>query len=64
MTGEEFGASASRLSGAAALLLGWRPKEFWEATPAELACALAPPGCGDPPDKEAIEALIQRFPDR
>ena len=32
----EFAAAASRLAGQAGLLFGWRPDEFWEATPAEL----------------------------
>lgn len=32
-----FGESACRLMAAAAVLLGWRPAEFWAATPAELA---------------------------
>lgn len=31
------------LAGHAARLLGWRAQEFWAATPAELATALAPP---------------------
>jgi len=35
-----FGAAAHRLAGVAARLLGWRPVEFWAATPAELAAAL------------------------
>jgi Phage tail assembly chaperone protein, TAC len=39
---ECFGAGALRLSGLAARLLGWRPDEFWSATPAELAAVLAP----------------------
>lgn len=39
---EPFGTSALRLSGLAARLLGWRPDEFWSATPAELAAVLAP----------------------
>lgn len=38
---ERFGASALRLCGLAARQLGWRPAEFWAATPAELATALA-----------------------
>lgn len=37
-----FGADALRISGLAARLLGWRPDEFWAATPAELAATLAP----------------------
>lgn len=38
-----FGAGASRLAGLAAQWLGWRPDEFWRATPAELSSALTPP---------------------
>ena len=57
-----FGASANLLAGIAARLLRWRPGEFWEATPAELACAL------QVDDVVAIEgdelsALRARFPD-
>jgi hypothetical protein len=37
-----FGEGARRLSALAARLLGWRPGEFWAATPAELAAILAP----------------------
>jgi len=37
-----FGEGARRLSALAARLLGWRPAEFWAATPAELAAILAP----------------------
>lgn len=35
-----FAEAAGRLMGVAALLLGWRPAEFWAATPAELATIL------------------------
>jgi uncharacterized phage protein (TIGR02216 family) len=58
-----IGEVAARLSGAAALLLGWRPGEFWEATPAELAAALQPHGEADGPDGEAVAELMRRFPD-
>jgi tail assembly chaperone len=37
-----FSRSAARLAGLAGALLGWRPDEFWNATPAELAAILAP----------------------
>jgi len=60
---ERFGEAAARLSAAASILLGWRPEEFWSATPAELAAALQFPGAGDAPDVATIEALKQRFPD-
>ena len=59
----EFGGRALHLSGAVALLLGWRPGEFWEATPAELAAALGPAGQAEAPDSEAIAELMRRFPD-
>ena len=61
----DFGVAAARLAGAAAMLLGWRPGEFWEATPAELACALGLTGdeAGAPADPAAIAALLARFPD-
>ncbi|MDR2857829.1 MAG: phage tail assembly chaperone [Novosphingobium sp.] len=41
-----FGRAALRLCGLAARCLGWRPAEFWAATPAELAAALALPDAG------------------
>lgn len=63
MTGS-FGEAAARAWQAAALGLGWRPADFWEATPAELAGALAVPSECDPPSKGMIDALIERFPDR
>jgi len=40
--GVYFGDGARRLSSVAARLLGWRPDEFWNATPAEFAAILAP----------------------
>jgi uncharacterized phage protein (TIGR02216 family) len=58
-----FGEAAARLCGAAAMLLGWRPSEFWDATPAELALALCPQAVVEAPDTETIEALRRRFPD-
>ena len=59
-----FGASASELCRAATALLGWRPREFWNSTPAELALALEPvSGRAEAPDKQAIEELRKRFPD-
>jgi hypothetical protein len=57
-----FGDCAERLCGAASLLLGWRPDEFWSATPAELATALKAPDC-EAPDQATIEELRARFPD-
>jgi uncharacterized phage protein (TIGR02216 family) len=60
-----FGAGAARLYHAAATLLRWRPDEFWNATPAELALALQPPGdTGDVIDRTTIDELKRRFPDK
>ena len=61
---QTFGEAAARAWQAAALGLGWRPDDFWGATPAELAGALAPPSDCDPPTKDRIDALRARFPDR
>ena len=59
-----FSEGAARLAGLAAAVLGWRPDDFWEATPAELATALGPGEAGDgPPERDEVEALIARFPD-
>lgn len=38
---EAFGPGALRLARLAARALGWRPAEFWAATPAELTAILA-----------------------
>ncbi|NNM76648.1 phage tail assembly chaperone [Sphingomonas sp. ID1715] len=60
-----FAANALRLSGLAGVLLGWRPGEFWEATPAELAAvfaALRPPGEAIVGEDELVR-LKERFPD-
>jgi uncharacterized phage protein (TIGR02216 family) len=62
---DRFAESAARLAGLAGALLGWRPDEFWRATPAELAAvltALAPPA--EPGLSAAdLARLIERFPD-
>lgn len=61
---ERFGEAAARLCAVAASLLGWRPNDFWNATPAELSTALMPPT--EPfelVEPEQIAALRQRFPD-
>jgi hypothetical protein len=57
-----FAESALQLCGQCALLLGWRPDDFWSATPAELACILnAPTPRGEgPPD---LQKLMELFPD-
>lgn len=65
MTPTDFAGSARLLAGWAARLLGWRPDEFWQATPDELAASLTVPGdaVAAPPSAEAIAALRTLFPD-
>lgn len=57
---------AARLAGFAGAVLGWRPDEFWQATPAELAVVVRALG-GDeaisPPARDEIAALMEAFPD-
>lgn len=58
-----FGSAATRWCGLSARLLGWRPGEFWSATPAELAMALAEPSdpaCPSPPSREMIARMMER----
>lgn len=57
---KKFGESAARLSSGAGQLLGWRPKEFWESTPAELALALEPWAAVE---TLTFAKLIDLFPD-
>ena len=50
----------------AGVLLGWRPDEFWRATPAELAAvllALAGSGGAAPVTRDELARLKERFPD-
>ncbi|MFN3620889.1 phage tail assembly chaperone [Sphingorhabdus sp.] len=60
-----FGEAAGKLAAQAVLILGWRPDDFWNATPAELLGILqAITSDGEtPPDQEAIYKLMKRFPD-
>lgn len=60
-----FGERAAELAGVATSLLGWRPEEFWNATPDELATAL---GLGGPSasaiDGDELKRLRSLFPDK
>ena len=62
---ERFSDGAARLAGLAGALLGWRPDEFWRATPAELGAVLGamagPPGEGV--ERSDLARLMERFPD-
>ena len=66
MTGS-LGDAAAGWFALASRLLGWRPAEFWNATPAELRTALASPdephtawGEYAPPDRETIARMMER----
>ncbi len=60
-----FSDAAGRLAGMACALLGWRPEEFWRATPAELAAVLAAlaGGAAAPVTQEELARLKEMFPD-
>jgi uncharacterized phage protein (TIGR02216 family) len=61
----QFTEQARRLAGLAGALLRWRPDEFWNATPAELAAILsAMTGEAEaPPDITLLTKLKEQFPD-
>jgi uncharacterized phage protein (TIGR02216 family) len=60
-----FSDAAARLAGLAGALLGWRPDEFWRATPAELAAILAAmaPDAPAPARAGDLARLKEMFPD-
>ena len=57
-----FGVGAQRLAGLAGRVLGWRPGEFWGATPAELATILMPlePAALPPLGRTDLEMMMER----
>jgi uncharacterized phage protein (TIGR02216 family) len=61
----EFAREAVRLAGLAGAVLGWRPAEFWAATPAELNAIVAAMAgeTAAPPDAAMIARLKEAFPD-
>jgi Phage tail assembly chaperone protein, TAC len=60
-----FADTACRLAGLCAALLGWRPDEFWTATPAELATIFEAltPQAEAVGDGALITQLQEQFPD-
>lgn len=59
----KFGQRASLLAGMATRLLGWRPDEFWSATPAELAAALHDEAV-EPVAGDQLRRLMAKYPDK
>jgi hypothetical protein len=60
--GRKFGEQVVTLAGVAARLVGWRPEEFWAATPAELAAALQYDAV-EPVASDELRRLREQFPD-
>lgn len=59
-----LGERAAELAGLAAAVLGWRPDEFWESTPDELASALGIGPAGEAAmDRDSVDRLMTQFPD-
>jgi uncharacterized phage protein (TIGR02216 family) len=63
-----LGSAAIMLAGVMARVAGWRPDEFWAATPADVRAVLAGWGEADAEaaaafDGAALAAMMERFPD-
>lgn len=60
-----FADAAARLAGLAGALLGWRPDEFWRATPAELASVIGAltTNAELAGDQSLLSRLKEQFPD-
>lgn len=61
---DTFAGAAGRALPVAAQLLGWRPDDFWAATPADLRGALGLDAATDAPaDGALLGRLMEAFPD-
>ena len=58
-----FTQAARDLAGRTAILLGWRPPEFWAATPAELATIFAQLAPANAFSRDNLATLMERDPD-
>ena len=60
-----FADVAAQLAARTALILGWRPDDFWNATPAELATVLQAfrPSIEAGADGDMLKTLMELFPD-
>ena len=58
-----FTNGAARLAGLVPRLLGWRPDDFWQTTPAELAAVLTTfePADEQPLSRIELDRLLERF---
>ena len=68
MTDGRLGPGAIMLAGVLARVAGWRPDEFWAATPADVRAVLAgweeaDAHAGSVLDRAALAAMMERFPD-
>lgn len=65
MTTAMFVVSARRAARVAAALLGWRPDEFWAATPEDLRTALGLDDASEdaPASGAMLARLMEAFPD-
>lgn len=66
MVGDRLGPAAVKLAGVMARVAGWRPDEFWAATPADVRAVLAGWVEDDVEacfDGAALAAMMERFPD-
>jgi hypothetical protein len=60
----DYTALANKLAGQTALYFGWRPDDFWNATPAELAAIVAAlSGSSEAVDTQKLATLMELFPD-
>jgi uncharacterized phage protein (TIGR02216 family) len=61
-----FAQNARTLCAQCVMLLGWRPSDFWDVTPAELSDVLGAmiPQGADPPDMQMMAQLLRQYPDK
>ena len=60
-----FADGAARLAGLIPRALGWRPGDFWDATPAELAAILSSgeAGADEPLNRTELDRMLEREAD-
>lgn len=61
-SGRYFSENAQKTCGQIALILGWRPSEFWDSTPHEIAIILSANDTQNivPVDRAVLDDLIQK----